>query len=125
MVIDPPTLAEIRNGLSASFLDDLRVALDVTEAQLAGMVGIARQTLVRRRREGVLRRDEGDRAAVVAKVFTRAVVYFDDDRNDAIEWLKHPNPALAGETPLERANTAIGADDVIDLIGRMEHGIPT
>ena len=125
MVIDPPTLAEVRNGLSASFLDDLRAALDVTEAQLAGMVGIARQTLVRRKREGVLRRDEGDRAAVVAKVFTRAVAYFDDNSNDAIEWLKHPNPALAGETPLERADTAIGADDVIDLIGRMEHGIPT
>jgi uncharacterized protein (DUF2384 family) len=53
------------------------------------------------------------------------VAYFDDNRNDANEWLKHPNPALTGETPLERANTAIGADDVIDLIGRMEHGIPT
>ncbi len=86
---------------------------------------MARQTLVRRKIQGVLRRDEGDRAAVVAKVFNRAVAYFDLNRNDAIEWLKHPNPALAGETPLERADTAIGADDVIDLIGRMEHGIPT
>ena len=70
-------------------------------------------------------RDEGDHAAVLTKVFDRAVAYFDFSRSDAIEWLKHPNPALAGETPLERANTAIGADDVIDLIGRMEHGIPT
>ncbi len=125
MVIDPPTLADVRNGLAASFLDDLRAALDVTEAQLVGLVGIKRQTLVRRKSQGVLRRDEGDRAAVVAKVFNRAVAYFDLNRNDAIEWLKHPNPALAAETPLERANTAIGADDVIDLIGRMEHGIPT
>ncbi|MDE0219227.1 MAG: DUF2384 domain-containing protein [Spirochaetaceae bacterium] len=124
-VIDPPTLAEVRSGLSASFLDTLRDALDVSETQLADMVGTARQTLVRRKSQGVLRRDEGDRAAVVAKVFNRAVAYFDFDRDDAIEWLKHPNPALAGETPLERANTAIGADDVIDLIGRLEHGIPT
>ena len=124
-VIDPPTLAEVRSGLSASFLDTLKDALDVSETQLADMVGTARQTLVRRKSQGVLRRDEGDRAAVVAKVFNRAVAYFDFDRDDAIEWLKHPNPALAGETPLERANTAIGADDVIDLIGRLEHGIPT
>ncbi len=124
-VIDPPTLAEVRSGLSASFLDTLRDALDVSETQLADMVGTARQTLVRRKSQGVLRRDEGDRAAVVAKVFNRAVAYFDFNRDDAIEWLKHPNPALGGETPLERANTAIGADDVIDLIGRLEHGIPT
>ena len=123
--LDSPTLAEVRSGLSASFLEDLRDALDVSETQLADVVGMARQTLVRRKTQGVLRRDEGDRAAVVAKVFNRAVAYFDLNRNDAIEWLKHPNPALAGETPLERADTAIGADDVIDLIGRMEHGIPT
>ena len=124
-VLDSPTLAEVRSGLSASFLEDLRDALDVSETQLADVVGMARQTLVRRKIQGVLRRDEGDRAAVVAKVFNRAVAYFDLNRRDAIEWLKHPNPALAGETPLERADTAIGAADVIDLIGRMEHGIPT
>ena len=124
-VIDPPTLAEVRSGLSASFLDTLKDALDVSETQLADMVGTARQTLVRRKSQGILRRDEGDRAAVLAKVFNRAVAYFDFNRDDAIEWLKHPNPALGGETPLERANTAIGADDVIDLIGRLEHGIPT
>ena len=65
------------------------------------------------------------RADVAAEVRSRAVAYFDGNRIDAIEWLKHPNPALAGQTPLERGNTAIGAHDVIDLIGRMEHGIPT
>ena len=124
-MLDSPTLAEVRSGLSASFLEDLRDALDVSETQLADVVGMARQTLVRRKIQGVLRRDEGDRAVVVAKVFNRAVAYFDLNRKHAIEWLKHPNPALAGETPLERADTAIGADDVIDLIGRMEHGIPT
>ena len=120
-----PTLAEIRAGLSASFLDCLKDALDVTEAQLASVVGIPRQTLVRRRVQGVLRRDEGDRAATVAKVFNRALSYFDGNREHALDWLKHPQPAFAGETPLERADTATGTEDVLDLIGRLEHGIPT
>ena len=120
-----PTLAEIRAGLPASFLDRLKDALEVTETQLASVVGIPRQTLVRRRNQGVLRRDEGDRAATVARVFDRALSYFDGDRRHALEWLKHPNAALAGDTPLERADTATGAEDVIDLIGRLEHGIPS
>ena len=60
-----------------------------------------------------------------AKVRSRAVAYFDGNSRDAVEWLNHPNPALAGETPLERADTAVGADEVIALIGRMEHGMPT
>ena len=124
-VVRPPTLAEIRAGLPASFLDRLKDTLNVTEAELASVVGIPRQTLVRRRLRGVLRRDEGDRAATVARVFDMALSYFDGNRKQALEWLKHPNPALAGETPLERADTATGAGDVIDLIGRLEHGIPT
>ena len=124
-VVHPPTLAEIRAGLPASFLDHLKDTLDVTEAELASVVGIPRQTLVRRRLRGVLRRDEGDRAARVARVFNMALSYFDGNREHALDWLKHPNPALAGETPLRRADTATGAEDVIDLIGRLEHGIPT
>ena len=123
--VQPPTLAEIRAGLPARFLDHLKATLEVTETQLASVVGIPRQTLVRRRIRGVLRQDEGDRAAMVARVFNMALSYFDDDRKHALDWLKHPNPALAGETPLERADTATGAEDVIDLIGRLEHGIPT
>ena len=38
-VLDSPTLAEVRCGLSASFLEDLRDALDVSETQLADVVG--------------------------------------------------------------------------------------
>ena len=125
IVLPAPTLAEVRAGLPASFLDRLKDALDVTEAQLASLVGIPRQTLVRRRLRGVLRRDEGDRAATVARVFNAALAYFEGEREDAVDWLKHPNPALAGETPLQRADTATGAEDVIDLVGRLEHGIPT
>ena len=124
-VVRPPTLAEIRDGLPASFLDRLKDTLDVTETQLASVVGIPRQTLVRRRLRGVLRRDEGDRAARVARVFDMALSYFGGNREHALDWLKHPNRALAGETPLRRADTATGAEDVIDLIGRLEHGIPT
>ena len=125
MALRQPTLAEIRDGLPAGFLDYLKDALEVTETELASVVGIARQTLVRRRSQGVLRRDEGDRAAMVARVFNMALSYFDGNREHTLDWLKHPNPALAGETPLERADTATGAEDVIDLIGRLEHGIPT
>ncbi len=124
-LLPAPTLAEVRAGLPASFLDRLRDTLDVTEAQLANVVGIPHQTLVRRRLRGVLRRDEGDRAATVARVFNAALAYFKGDRDHAVDWLKHPNPALAGETPLQRADTATGAEDVLDLIGRLEHGIPT
>ena len=126
MSLEQPTLGEIRDGVPASFLDDLKDTLEMTETQLARAVGVARQTLIRRRKSrAVLPVAEADRAAMLARVFNMALSYFDHNREHALEWLKHPNPALGGETPLERADTAIGMEDVIDLIGRMEHGIPT
>ena len=120
-----PTPAEVRAGLPVSFLDRLKGALEVSETQLASVLAIPPQTLVRRRSQGVLRRDEGDRAASVARVLDRALSYFDGDRRPALEWLRHPNPAVGGDTPLERAGTLAGAEDVIDLLGRLEHGIPS
>ena len=50
--------------------------------------------------------------------------YFDGNHYDAFEWLAHPNPALGGDSPLERAKTPDGLLDVTDLIGRLTHGIP-
>ena len=41
----------------------------------------------------------------------------------AVEWLTSPKRMLGGDTPLEHACTHEGATDVIDFIGRIEHGI--
>jgi putative toxin-antitoxin system antitoxin component (TIGR02293 family) len=120
-----PTPAEIRAGLPVSFLDRLKGTLEVSETQPANVVGIPHQTLVRRRSQGVLRPDEGDRAAELARVLDRALSYFDGERRHALEWLKHPHRAVGGDTPLEHAGTLAGAEEVIDLIGWLEHGIPS
>ena len=58
-------------------------------------------------------------------LYDAALGYFDGKHYDAFEWLGHPSAALGGETPLERAKTPEGKQDVLDLIGRLEHGIPT
>ena len=49
------------------------------------------------------------------KLFEAALSYFDGRPYDAFEWLGHPNPALRGETPLDRAKTPLGLGDVLDL----------
>lgn len=59
------------------------------------------------------------------RVYEAVLAYFDGKHYDAFEWLGHPSAALGGETPLERAKTPEGTQDVLDLIGRLEHGIPT
>lgn len=67
---------------------------------------------------------ESDRVVRYAELLHRAVEFLGDN-DAAARWLDTPSVALDGETPLDHATTEFGARDVIRLIGRLEHGIPT
>ena len=41
----------------------------------------------------------------------------------AMDWLSSPNAALEGATPLSLLDTDIGAEGVMDTLGRIEHGV--
>ena len=46
-----------------------------------------------------------------------------DDPRVAVDWLKAPNAALRGHAPLNLLDTDIGAESVLDTLGRIEHGV--
>ena len=68
---------------------------------------------------------ESERLLRLALVFEKAVELFEGNADAARDWLKAPNKALAGESPLTIVETEIGAREVEDLIGRLEHGVFT
>ena len=120
----PITDGLIRAGLSTSVIKQLSQRLDLSTEKTLGYVSINRQTYARRRKAGKLSSNESDRVWRVARLVANAYQLLGDD-DSAAEWLHTPSPALNGDTPLERAKTEIGAWDVQQLIGRLEHGIPT
>lgn len=58
----------------------------------------------------------------LARGLVRAAEVF-EDAGAAIDWLKSRNQALGGATPLSLLDTDAGAEDVMDLLGRIEHGV--
>jgi putative toxin-antitoxin system antitoxin component (TIGR02293 family) len=46
-----------------------------------------------------------------------------ESRQAAREWLRAPAVALQGESPLEYLDTEIGAREVENILGRLEHGV--
>jgi putative toxin-antitoxin system antitoxin component (TIGR02293 family) len=97
----------------------------LTKEEAHLLVSIAPRTLVRRKEEGRLHPDESDRLVRAARVFARAVDLFGGNVPSAREWLARPQRALGGATPLDYAATELGAREVENVIGRLEHGIPT
>lgn len=81
-------------------------------------------TLSRRRAHNKpLQRDHSDRLVRYARIFWLAADLFDGDKASARGWLKRPAPSLDDSTPLDFAETEIGAREVENLIGRLEHGV--
>ncbi len=84
---------------------------------------VPRRTLERRiAAKEVLTTSESDRLVRVAGVIVRAIEALGDS-SKAAKWLRTPNRALRGETPLSLLLTDIGARLVERVLGRIEHGV--
>lgn len=112
----------IRQGIPAAAVDSLVTAIHVSRSDLARLLGIPERTLARRKREGTLNSEESSKLLRVARVVARAAEVF-EDAETALDWLKSPNAALQRKTPLSLLDTDIGAESVLDTLGRIEHGV--
>lgn len=115
-------ISVIRQGISAAAVDVLARAIGVTQGELALALGIPERTLARRKKEGMLNSEESAKLVRLARVVARAETVF-ENVDAALDWLKSPNAALGGATPLSLLDTEIGAENVADTLGRIEHGV--
>ncbi len=112
----------IRQGIPAATVESLLKAIQVSQSDLALALGIPERTLARRKREGTLNSEESAKLFRLARVVGRANEVFEHS-GAALHWLKAPNPAFAGKTPFSLLDTDIGAETVLDTLGRIEHGV--
>jgi putative toxin-antitoxin system antitoxin component (TIGR02293 family) len=121
-----PTAAElhdrIKRGLPFRSLDSVRERLQLTVSEAASVLHMPPRTLARRRLARRLAADESDRLYRVARVAAHAVAALGSE-NKAATWLRRPNRALNGELPIRLLDTDVGARQVEDVLGRIEHGI--
>ena len=112
----------VRHGISSQALDSMLRSIDLSQSELAQALDIPERTLARRKREGVFSREESAKLLRLARIAARAAEVF-DDLDLAIGWLKAPAAAFGDATPLSLLDTDVGADSVMDTLGRIEHGI--
>lgn len=115
----------VSEGFPYGVIENLRENVGLSTGEVAHLVGINPRTLSRRKREGRLHADESDRVLRLSRVYGRALGLFGGDPDKARHWLSTPKVALGGESPLDYSRVDVGAREVVDLIGRIEHGIPS
>jgi putative toxin-antitoxin system antitoxin component (TIGR02293 family) len=112
-----------RAGLKVTAFDVLIKELAIQRNVGLKLVGISAKTLERRGKTKHLTPDESGRIYRVASVLEAATKLFEGNEELAKKWLKEPSKALCGDAPLDHLDTEAGADEVKDLIGKLEHGV--
>lgn len=118
------THKRLSEGLAYKSLSDFVNASQLPLRKVADLIDVPLSTLDRRKKSRKpLKPDESERLYRLAQVFEKAVALFEGDVAAAREWLGSPVRGLGHQVPLELVRTAVGAQMVLDLIGRLEHGV--
>ena len=120
---EPASIDAVREvltrGLTRAAFNRLKAVLDVSSEQLSEVIRVPPRTIARRE---VFKPDESERILRVAAAFQRAIEVI-GDIPQARRWFSTPKQALGGKTPFEFCDTEPGAEEVVNLLGRIEHGV--
>lgn len=113
-------------GIPWSFAFRIKRKTELDDGDISAFLGISPRTFQRARHNKRKRmsRNVSEHALRLAVVVLAANDLLDGDESSAVEWLKSPAFRLAGRVPLEVAVTGIGANEVLNVMGRIEWGIP-
>ena len=116
-------IEEILAGLSFKTLETFSFESSLPVTEIASLIEVPPRTLARRRVVGRLSSEESERLLRLSRIFEKAVALFEGNVDAAIAWLKRPKRALGDKSPLTYSRTELGARQVEDLIGGLEHGV--
>jgi putative toxin-antitoxin system antitoxin component (TIGR02293 family) len=116
-------IEHIEEGFSYAALERVQRNIDVSLRELAELLQMSVRTLSRRKEKGKLEPDESDRLVRLCRVLGKALELFEGDHESARNWLARKQIGLGGARPLDLIRSEVGAREVEELIGRLEHGV--
>jgi len=118
----PQVIKALEDGLPVSRFTKIRQTLDLPDKDLAKVIRIPKSTLAARKKKGKLSFEESERLYRVQRLLEKAINVF-GAVEPARKWLKEKSFGLGDVSPLELASTEVGAREVENLLGRIEHGV--
>lgn len=112
----------VRKGLDRGTIYRLIDLLGITLEQMCDLIHISSRTLQRKAESESLGSLVSERALDLSRVLVQGVEALGSIQAFQ-SWLQSPRPALGGATPLSYLDTHLGCELVINILGRIEHGV--
>lgn len=111
--------AEMAKGLKKEHFEAIAEVAGVPQGRLADVIHVNLRNLNRR---GSLTETESERLLRLGAAFQKALEVF-GDAEQARKWFTNPKGVLDGQAPLEYCSTELGAQEVGDLLVRVQYGV--
>jgi putative toxin-antitoxin system antitoxin component (TIGR02293 family) len=111
-----------RKGISKKSLLRIAEISGVSIKDLAKMLPVSLRTIQRYNEGDLLDPHVSDRAILIAEVLVKGLEVL-GSREKLQTWLQTPLSALGVRPPFSLLDTGIGARMVMDVLGRIEHGV--
>ena len=111
-----------RKGITKKALLALAKKISLTLEEIATVLHISERTLQRYTPTTLVKTEYADKAIELARLYERGIEVLGSERAFS-GWIKTPNLALGGEIPFNLLDTRIGFKMVLDILGRIEHGV--
>jgi len=111
----------VERGLPYGTVERLAKTLELTIEEFCLIIPVSRRTLARYR-DSVLDPHISDHVLMVGQVFERATEVMESQAN-ALIWMKTPNHSFRHKRPFDYLSSFAGAQEVLDELGRIQHGV--
>lgn len=122
---DQDLIKQIRRGFSIGAIEKVRRSSGMQGDQIRMAIGVSPRTFARlkvAKEKQRLKQDVSERLFRFSSIVVHSADTFGSVEN-ACEWVLRENRALGGQRPIDMIDTAIGFHQVMDVLGRLEHGV--
>lgn len=111
----------VRQGLPSEGITILSDKFGISPGELSKYLHVSHKTLQRYKGKA-LDVKISERLLSLALVYSKGVEVFGSEEN-SVSWFQSPVCSLGNARPLDYLDTIVGAEMIITLLGRIEHGV--
>ena len=111
------------NGVTKKQYNELvHVVFNYTDKDFTIIAGTSARSLSRLKPDDFVPFQTAEVVISLMRAYQKATEIFGEEKK-AVKWLKTPNTVLGGISPVQALNSRFGAEEVMDILGRIEYGV--